>query len=120
MTCRACVQLQLDVDEIDAIIDTKMINPPHDLLLHLETSDYGRKTDIGTLKKYSGDIFLECCNEIFKAKLLHYVNEVLFEMVKTALKDTYPEVITHTEMQTKVPTCYKMCYNKDTWVVVNQ
>ena len=51
--------------------------------------DNGRKPDIDTLKKDRGDIFSECCAEIFKAKFLRYVNEVLFEMVKAALKDTY-------------------------------
>ena len=40
-------------------------------------------------KKYRADIFSGCCAKLFKAKLIHYVNEVLFEMVKTALKDTY-------------------------------
>ena len=45
--------------------------------------------DIGTLKKYRGDIFSECCAESFKGKFRCYVSEVLFQMVKTSLKDTY-------------------------------
>ena len=49
----------------------------------------GRNPDIVTLKKESGDLFSQCCIEIFKGKSLRYVNASLFEMVKTALKDTY-------------------------------
>ena len=89
MTCRACVELPLDVDGIDSIIDTKSIKNPHDLLFHLAALDNVINIDIDTLKKYRGEIFPEYCTEIFKEKFLHYVNEVLFEMVKTALKDTY-------------------------------
>ena len=59
----------------------------------------GRKLDIGTLKKDRGEIFLECCAENFKAKFLRYVNEVLFEIVKTALKDTYPGGTTLTALK---------------------
>ena len=54
--------------------------------------DNVRKLDIGTLSKKNkkkGDIFSECCTESFKAKFLRYVNKVLFEIVKTSLKDTY-------------------------------
>ena len=89
MTCRACIQLQLDVDEIYAIIDTTMLTPPHIILVHLAALYNGINPDIGKLKKERGEIFSECCTKIFKAKFLRYVNEVLFEMVKTALKDTY-------------------------------
>ena len=59
----------------------------------------GRKLDIGTLKKDRGEIFLECCAESFKAKFLRYVNEVLFEIVRTALKDTYPGGTTLTALK---------------------
>ena len=82
MTFRACVQLPLDVDEIDSSIDTQIMKTTHDLLVHLAALDDGRNPDIGTLKKYRGDIFSECCAENFRTKLLHYVNEVLFEMMK--------------------------------------
>ena len=65
----------------------------------MEALDNELKPYIGTLKKYRGDIFLECCAEIFKAKLLLYVNEVLFEMIKTSLKDKYLGGKTLTEPQ---------------------
>ena len=91
MSSRACAKLPLDVDGIDDRIDTQILKTPHIILFHLAALNNGRNSDIGTLKKERGDIFLECCTKIFKAKLIHYVNEVLFEMVKTALKDTYLE-----------------------------
>ena len=89
MNCRACVQRSLYVDGTDASSYTKIIKKSHDLLVHLAALDNGRNPDIGTLKKYRGDIFSECCAESFKTKFLHYVNEVLIQMLKTALKDTY-------------------------------
>ena len=98
MACRACIKLPLDVDGIDAIIDTQMLKI-HILLVNLAALDNGRKPDIGTLKKDRCDIFLECCAEIFKAKFLLYVNEVLFEMIKTSLKDKYLGGKTLTEPQ---------------------
>ena len=57
MPCRACVQLPLDMDGIDDSIYTQMLNPPQYLLVHLSALDYGRKSDIGTLKKWRGDTF---------------------------------------------------------------
>ena len=81
MNCRSCVQIPLYLDGIDASIDTQMLKSPHILLVHFAALDNGRKSDIGTLKKYRGDIFSECCAESFKSKCLHYVNEFLFEMV---------------------------------------
>ena len=51
MNCRACVQLLIDVDEIDVIINTQMLKKPHGLLVHLVALDNGEKPDIGTLKK---------------------------------------------------------------------
>ena len=50
-----------------------------------------RQSDIGTLKKERGDIFLELCAKIFKAIFLRYFNETRFEMVKTNSKDAYLE-----------------------------
>ena len=70
ITCRDCVQLQLYVDDTDASIDTQMIKPLNNMLVHLSDLDYGIIPDIGTLNKERGDIFLECDTEIFKAKLL--------------------------------------------------
>ena len=80
MTCRACVQLLLDVYRIDASINTQMLKNPCDLLVHLADLDNGRNPDIGTLKKEKGDSS-EFCKERFKAKFLRCVNGVLFEMV---------------------------------------
>ena len=99
MTCRACVQLLIDVDGVDARINTQMLISPHDLMVHLAALGNGRKPDIGTLKKEKGGIFLECCTDSFKEKFLRYVNEFLFEMVKTALKDTYLGGTTPTALQ---------------------
>ena len=63
-----------------------------------------RNPDIGTLKKNRGDIFSGCCAEILKGKFLRYVNEVLFEMVITDLKDKYLGVTTATELQNEAST----------------
>ena len=82
--------------------------------------DNGINPDIGTLKKDRGDIFLECCAENFKANFLRYVNEVLFEMVKTALKDTYLGGTTPTALQNEASTCRKMYYDIETRVMVNK
>ena len=57
MTCRACIQISLDVDGIDGIIYNQMLKTPHEILVHLADSDNGRKPDIVTLKRYRGDIF---------------------------------------------------------------
>ena len=46
MYCRAYVKLPLYVYGIEAIIDNQIVKPPHDLL-----SQYGIKTDIGTINK---------------------------------------------------------------------
>ena len=98
MTCRACVQLPLGVDGIYASIYTQILKN-NILLVHLAALDNGRNTDIGTLKKDKGGIFSEWCAKIFKAIFLSYVNEVLFEMVKTALKDSYLGGKTPTALQ---------------------
>ena len=57
MNCRDCVQLILDVDGVDAIIDTQMLKNSHVLLVRLADLDYGRKPYIGTLKKDRGGYF---------------------------------------------------------------
>ena len=51
LTCRACVQLLLDVNGVDAIINIQMLKTLHGLLVHLAAFDNGRNPDIGTLKK---------------------------------------------------------------------
>ena len=58
--------------------------------------------------------------ESFKVKFLRYVYEVLFEMVKTALKDTYLWGKTPTALQNEVTTFRKMYYDKDNQVMINQ
>ena len=82
--------------------------------------DNRRQSYIGTLKKDKGDIFLECCAERFKVNFLRYVNEVLFEMVKKYLKDTYLGGTTPTELQNKVSKCRKMYYHRETRFMFNQ
>ena len=66
--------------------------------------DNGIKPEIGTIKKDRGDISSECCAKIFKSNFFPYVNEVLFEMVKTALKDTYLGEKHPTALQNEVST----------------
>ena len=56
MTCRAFIQLPLDLDRIYASIDTQIMKPPHIILVNLEALDNGRKPYIVTLKKDRGDI----------------------------------------------------------------
>ena len=56
MNCRACVQLPLNVDGVDAIINTQMLENPHDILVHVAALDNGRNPYIGTLNKDKGDI----------------------------------------------------------------
>ena len=92
------------MDVIDDSIDTQMLKNPHDLLVHLEDLYHGRNPYIGTLKNERGDIFSECYTESFNAKFLKYVNEVLFEMVKTYLKDTYIGGTTSIALKNKVST----------------
>ena len=82
MTCRACIQLPLDVDGIDTSINNQNVKTPHYPLVHLAALENVRKPNIGTLNKEKGYIFSELCTESFKEKFLRYVNEVLFEMVK--------------------------------------
>ena len=120
MSCRACVQLLLDVDEIDASINNQILKTPHDLLFHLAALGNGRNPEIGTLKKEKGDIFSEICTESFKAKFLWCVNEFLSEMIKKSLKDTHLGTTTPTELQNEVATCWKVYYEKDNQVMINQ
>ena len=82
--------------------------------------DNGRYPDIGTLNKDKGDIFSEFCKEILKEKFLRYVNEVLSEMVKKALKDTYLGGKTPKALQNEVFKCRIMYYDKEARVMVNQ
>ena len=120
ITCMSCVQLPLYLDGIYSSIDTQMLKKHHDLLVHLADLDYGINPDIGTLKKDRGDIFLECYVEIFKSKNLRYVNELLFEMVKTALNNIYIGGKTPTALQNEISTFWKMYYDIETRGMVNQ
>ena len=47
----------IDVDGVDASINTQMIEKTHDILFHLAYLDNGREPDIRTLDKEKGDIF---------------------------------------------------------------
>ena len=58
--------------------------------------------------------------ELFKAKSMRYVNEVLFEMVKISRKDTYLGRTTPTSLQNEVAMCRKMYHDKDNQVIINQ
>ena len=120
MTCRACIQLPLDVYGIDTSINTQMLKNPHDLLVHSAALENGRNPDIGTLKKEKGYILSEFCTDSFKEKFLRNVNEVLFEMGKKSLKDTYLGGTTPTSLQNEVSTCWKMYYEKDNQVMINK
>ena len=75
---------------------------------------------MGTLKKDRSGVFSEYYPEIFETKFLRYVNEVLFEMVKKALKDTYLGGTTPTTLQNEVSTCWKMYDDSETRIMVNQ
>ena len=57
MTWRSCVQIPSYVDGIDSRIDTQMLKTSHAILVHVAALYNGIKPYIGTLKKYSGDIF---------------------------------------------------------------
>ena len=89
---------------MDTSLDNKILKTPHDLLLLLSYLYNGIEPDIVTLKKYRSDIFSECCSGSFKVKFLRYVNEVLFEIVITALKDTYFGVKNPTVLKNEVST----------------
>ena len=54
MVCRSYVQLPIDLDGIDASIDTQILKSPHTLLVQLADLENGRNPDIGTLKKERG------------------------------------------------------------------
>ena len=70
--------------------------------------DYGINPYIGTIKKERGDILSDCRTERFKAKFLRYANELLFEIVKSTLKDTYTGTTTPTELLNEV-SAYRKC-----------
>ena len=53
-------------------------------------------------------------------KILRYVNEVLFEMVKSASKYTYLGGTTPTELENEVSIFRKIYYNKENRFMVNQ
>ena len=57
MTSRAYVQLPLNAKEIYGSIGNKIINVTHNLLVHLVDFYNERNPDIGSQKKYGGDIF---------------------------------------------------------------
>ena len=75
---------------------------------------------MSALKKDRGDIVSECCAESFKTQFLRYVNEVLFEMVKPYLKDTYLGRTNPTALQNEVSTFRKFYYDRDNRVMFNR
>ena len=78
MTCRACVKLPLYGNGIDCSIYSQIINRTHNILVRLLDFGNDRTSDVGILKKERGDVFSERQTEIFKARLLQYINGVLF------------------------------------------
>ena len=56
MTCRACVQLPIDVGKIYARIYTQMMKNSHILLFHLADFYNGRNAYIGKINKEKGGI----------------------------------------------------------------
>ena len=52
-------------------------------------------------------------------KYLRYVNEVLFEIVKASLRDTYLGGTATTALQNEVSTCRKMYYDIENRIMVN-
>ena len=120
MTCSAGVQRPIDVYGIDTSINTQMLKTPHDILFHLADLYNVIKPYIGKIKKEKGYIFSEFFTESFKVKLLWYVNEFLFEMIKTALKDKYLGVTTTTTLKNEVATWRKIYYDKENQVMINQ
>ena len=66
MTFSAFVQPPLDLDGIDASINTQMLKTPHDLLFHLEALYNGINPEIGILKKDKVDIFQNAAQRVSK------------------------------------------------------
>ena len=120
MTRRVFYKLSLDVYGIDANIHTQLIFKKHILPVQFMALDNGIKPDIGTLNKDRSDIFSECYAQIFKAKILGYVNKVWFEMVKTSFKGAYLGGTNPTALQNEVSTFCKMYYDRENLVIVNQ
>ena len=55
-----------------------------------------------------------------KDKFLCYVNEVLCEMFKTALKGKFLGVTNTTSLKNEVSTCRKIYYDRETRIMANQ
>ena len=85
----ACVQFPIDANGIDSSIYIEILETHHGVLFHLAHLDSLVNTVIGTLKKERGDIFSDFFAGRFKAKFLWFVNEVILEIVKIDLRDTY-------------------------------
>ena len=101
-------------------INTQNMKTTHNLIFHLADFYNGINPEFGTLKKERGEIFSEWLTESLKAKLLRCVNEILFEMVKTALKDTYLWGTTLTAHKNEVSTSRKIYYDKYNQFMLNQ
>ena len=90
------------------------------MLVNLAALDYERNPNIVTINREGRDIFLECCTEISKEKIVWYVNEVLFNILKIALKNIYIGGGTTASQLNEVATCQKFYYDKETQFIVNQ
>ena len=97
MNCMVYVQLPLYVYGIDDSIDTQFTKK--NLIFHLEALENWRKAYIGKSRKTGGKSFHNVAPKVLKNKFLCYVNTLLLEMVKTALKDTYLGGTTPTSLQ---------------------
>ena len=69
MTCRACVQLTLDVYGIYSSTDNKILRTPRILLVYLAALDNGRNPDIGTLKNRGETSFQNAALKYLKQNL---------------------------------------------------
>ena len=58
MNGRACVQIILDANGKDTNIYSKILNAYHNLLVNLAALENGINTDIGTLKRDRGCVFI--------------------------------------------------------------
>ena len=82
-----------------------MLKTSHGMVVHLSDLYYEIKLDIGTLTKERGGSFQNAALDVFMGKFLHYVNEVIFEMVETSQKDKYLGRTTPTSLKNEVSTC---------------
>ena len=71
------------------------------------------------LRKKEETPFQNSAPKYLKQNLLRYFDEVLCEMIKTGLKDTYLRGITPTELKNEVSTFHKTYYGRDNQVMID-